>query len=164
MDKSLCNNLLMICLLVLMSFVTENICAQESGSSKTRAESRDAYIYDPDLTGGEYAPYTPEKQQDVIIEKRDDQTQLKLGAESLVAPYLGASKSAPPSKDVMPLIRREERESNRKDFKLETGIGVDVNEKVNFNLGYRFESGMSLLEERQKENGQLRFGIHFNYR
>lgn len=99
----------------------------------------------------------------IIIEKVEGETKVRVDTKGYVAPYLGASKNKPPSDEVMHIISKEERAQNLKGFYLETGVGVNVHKNINLDLGYRFEHNPSLIDEYERDNGQIRFGIKFNY-
>jgi hypothetical protein len=123
---------------------------------------KDGYILDPVISGDSAAPYKPETPSKLIIDQRSNETRLQLETTGQVAPYIGTGRREPPSKGVLHLLNEEERTRHRTPH-LETGIGVNLTESTNFNLGYRMESSPLDFEEDRQDNGQVRFGIDFRF-
>lgn len=150
-------------LIVLLAGWT-HVHAEEFKTSATE-EDQKSYELDLELSGGNHAPYTPKQKPPLVVEKKEDKAQIKVETNGQLKPYLGAGKEAQPSKDVIPLLSKEDIEYYNKSYNIETGVGINVKENVDLNLGYRVKSQLSLMDgpEEEQDRGQIRFGVHFNY-
>ncbi len=154
---------LFVCFLLLL---TGSVCvhAELPGQEAPGNASQNGYSFEPELSGDTLTPNESKRTSPITVEKKEDQSQLKLETGH-VKPYLGAGKEEQPSKEIMPLISKEDLESYNRTYNLETGVGVSVKDNIDFNLGYRVKNQWSLMEGpvEEQDSGQIRFGIHFNY-
>ena len=120
------------------------------------------YVFDPTISGGENLESLSNGSQSISLEKKKKQTTLQFETENSISPYIGAIKPEPVPQDLQPFIGRNELRSS-KMYKLETGLGISVNDTTDFSLGYRFNDPPSLLQEGSQDpddqTGQLRFGL-----
>jgi len=116
---------------------------------------------DPVLSETPVAPVTPATSL-LTIKSKGEQTNLSVETQTLISPYLGAvKKQTDVLEDFSPRLN-----SNIpfKNYHLETGVGLSVNEQTEINLGYRFNSTPSLLdnqssEDSSQDSGEVRFSL-----
>lgn len=152
--------IVMICFLAIMVLAAQK--ALGSDAEALIIPDHKGYVYDPTISGGENLESLSNGSQSITLEKKNNQTTLQLETENSISPYIGAIKPEPVPQDLQPFIGRDELRSN-KMYKLETGLGISVNDKTDFSLGYRFNDPPSLLQEGNQDPddqiGQLRFGF-----
>ena len=117
---------------------------------------------DPVLSGTPVAPVTPATSS-LTIKSKGEQTNLSVETQTLISPYLGAVKKQTDGlEDFSP--RLNSSSNPFKNYHLETGVGLSVNEHTEINLGYRFNSTPSLLDNQSSEDpsqdsGEVRFSL-----
>ena len=152
--------IVMICCLVVMVLVAQK--APGSDAEAVIIPGDKGYVYDPTISGGENLESLSNGSHSSKFEKKKNQTTLQLETENSISPYIGAIKPDPVPQDLQPFIGRNELRSS-KMYKLETGLGISVNDTTDFSLGYRFNDPPSLLQEGNQATddqfGQLRFGL-----
>lgn len=119
------------------------------------------YRFDPALSIERPQPtISPAPQPLVVIDKQVQETTLRLQTESLISPYVGAERRPELSSEETRLLGERGERTLLGDYKLEAGVGLHVEDKTSLNLGYRFESPPSLLNERRNDplslSGDLR--------
>jgi hypothetical protein len=126
---------------------------------------QEGFGYDPVLSETPVAPITSAPSP-LTIKSKGDQTNLSVETQTPISPYLGAVKKQTDGlEDISP--RRDSNSDNPfKNYHLETGVGLSVNEQTEINLGYRFNNTPSLLdnqssEDSSQDSGELRFSLEF---
>ena len=116
---------------------------------------------DPFLSETPVAPVTPAISP-LTIKSKGEQTNLSVETQTLISPYLGAVKKQTDGlEDFSPRLNS----SNLfESYHLETGVGLRVNEQTEINLGYRFNSTPSSLdnqssEDSSQDSGEVRFSL-----
>ena len=139
-------------------------------TSAARAQSvpdprEDGFSNDPVLSETPDAPFTSATSP-LTIQSKGDQTNLSVETQLPISPYLGAVKKPTDGlEDISP--GSDSRSGNPfKNYHLETGVGLSVNEQTEINLGYRFNNTPSLLdnqssEDSSQDSGELRFSLEF---
>ena len=114
------------------------------------------------------APVAPDTStmSPLTIESKGDQTNLSVETQTLISPYLGAvNKQADTPENISP--RLDNKSDNPfKNYHLETGVGLSVDEQTEINLGYRFSDTSSLLDNDKsassgENSGEIRFSLEF---
>lgn len=102
----------------------------------------------------------------LTIESKGDQTNVSVETPTLISPYLGAvDKQADASEELSP--RLDNKSDNPfENYHLETGVGLNVDEQTEINLGYRFKDTSSLLDnqnskDNDRDSGEIRFSLEF---
>jgi hypothetical protein len=121
------------------------------------------YHFDPALNLK--IPHSPAIVADppVVIDKEDRRTSVRLQTDTPLSPYLGAERGPELSAEELRLLPETKGPGGLPSYQLEAGIGVLVEDKASFNLGYRFHEQPSLLNERRNDplslSGDLRIGF-----
>jgi hypothetical protein len=88
---------------------------------------------------------------------------VRLQTDTPLSPYLGAERGPELSAEELRLLPETKGPGGLPSYQLEAGIGVLVEDKASFNLGYRFHEQPSLLNERRNDplslSGDLRIGF-----
>ncbi|MCM2263696.1 MAG: hypothetical protein NDI73_00730 [Desulfuromonadales bacterium] len=118
------------------------------------------YSFDPALTIQVPRPVAISADPNVIVEKREDRTTVRLQTEGPIAPYFGAEQAPELSAEELRLLRDNVESEKMTDYRIEAGIGLKVEDTTSINLGYRFHDHPSLLGERRNDplslSGDLR--------
>jgi hypothetical protein len=121
------------------------------------------YRFDPTLTVAE--PRPPDVTQDpaVVVDQDGRQTNLRLQTGLPLTPYLGAERGPELSPEERRLLPAEQARDGLAGYRLETGVGLFVEDRTSLSLGYRFHDPPSLLDERRNDplnlSGDLRIGF-----
>ena len=102
----------------------------------------------------------------LTIDSKGDQTNVSVETPTLISPYLGAVNKQ--GDDLVEISPRLDGKSDDpfKNYHLETGVGLNVDEQTQINLGYRFKDTSSLLdnknsEDNDQDSGEIRFSLEF---
>ena len=114
------------------------------------------------------APLVPDSSttSPLTIESKGDQTNLSVETRTRISPYLGAvNKQADRPENISPRLDNK-TDNPFKNYHLETGVGLHVDEQTEINLGYRFNDTSSLLDNDNSESsgedgGEIRFSLEF---
>lgn len=114
------------------------------------------------------APLVPDSStmSPLTIESKGDQTNLSVETRTRISPYLGAvNKQADRPEKISPSLDNK-TDNPFKNYHLETGLGLNVDELTEINLGYRFNDTSSLLDNDNSESsgedgGEIRFSLEF---
>lgn len=112
------------------------------------------------------APLVPDSSttSPLTIESKGDQTNLSVETQTRISPYLGAvNKQADSLENISPRLDNK-TDNPFKNYHLETGVGLNVDEQTEINLGYRFNSTPSSLdnqssEDSSQDSGEVRFSL-----
>ena len=121
------------------------------------------YRFDPALSveGPRSAAISADPQ--VVVEKREDKTSVRLQTDGPVAPYLAAEEGPELSAEERRLLQEKLDLDKLADYRLEAGVGVLVEDRASLNLGYRFRADPSLIDERRNDplnlSGDLRLSF-----
>lgn len=93
-------------------------------------------------------------------EEQAQETSLRLQTEGPLTPYVGAERGPELSPEEVRLLPEFNGRGALGDYSLEAGIGLQVEDNTSINLGYRFHTHPSLLDERRNDplslSGDLR--------
>ena len=114
------------------------------------------------------APLVPDSSitSPLTIESKGDQTNLSVETRTRISPYLGAvNKQADRPDNISPRLDNK-TDNPFKNYHLETGVGLNVDEQTEINLGYRFNDTSTLLDNDNSESsgedgGEIRFSLEF---
>lgn len=109
------------------------------------------YRFDPALSIEGPRPHTISNDPNVLIEKREDKTSLRLQTDGPITPYLDAEEGPELFPDERRLMQDKLGRDSLADYRLEAGIGVKVEDTTSLNLGYRFRTQPTLLDERRND-------------
>ena len=121
------------------------------------------YRFDPALNLKSPHPPAIAADPQVVIEKGDSKTSLRLQTDTPLSPYFGAERGPQLSAEELRLLPEAKEQGGLSAYQLEAGVGVFVEDKASLNLGYRFHDPPSLLDERRTDplslSGDLRIGF-----
>ena len=127
--------------------------------------SEPIYRFDPTLTIERPQPAISSAGPPVVIEKADQEVNVRLETAGAVAPYLGAGKEEELSPQELRLLPKDDKRKVGEDYHLEAGIGLFVEDKASLSLGYRFNTPPSLLDENRSDplsmSGDVRIKFDF---
>ena len=143
--------------LVLISGLCSPVAFAQQGAEEP------IYRFDPALNLKNSRPPALAADPQVVIEKRDSQTSVRLQTKTPLSPYLGADRGPELSAEELRLLPDVKKQGGLSAYQLEAGVGVFVEDKASLNLGYRFHDPPSLLDERRTDplslSGDLRIGF-----
>jgi len=129
--------------------------------------SEPIYRFDPALSIESPRPASISADPNVVIEKRDDKTSLRLQTDGPISPYFDATQSPELSPEEVRLLQDKVELDPLGDYRLEAGIGVLVEDNASLNLGYRFHDPPSLLNEQRTDplslSGDLRISLDLKF-
>ncbi len=128
-------------------------------------DPRQEWFNDPVLSETPVAPITSAPSP-LTIKSKGDQTNLSVETQTPISPYFGAVKKQTDGLEGISPSRDSNSDNPFKNYHLETGVGLSVNEQTEINLGYRFNNTPSLLdnqssEDSSQDSGELRFSLEF---
>ncbi len=125
--------------------------------------SEPIYRFDPALSIESPRPASISADPNVVVEKRDDKTSLRLQTEGPISPYFDATQGPELSPEEVRLLQEKVDLDPLGAYRLEAGIGVLVEDNASLNLGYRFHEPPSLLNEQRTDplslSGDLRISF-----
>jgi hypothetical protein len=145
----------------LVLVLTSGLCSAVVFAQQGVAEP--IYRFDPALNLNTSRPPALVSAPQVVIEKGDRQTSVRLQTETPLSPYLGAERGPQLSAEELRLLPEAKEQGGLSAYQVEAGVGVFVEDKASLNLGYRFHDPPSLLDERRTDplslSGDLRIGF-----
>ncbi len=121
------------------------------------------YRFDPSLVVDSSRPVTLSADPQVVVDKSENQANVRLQTDGPVSPYLDAESGPELSPEELRLLSEGQKLETLSDYRLEAGVGLFVEDRASVNLGYRFHSHPSLLDERRNDplslSGDLRISF-----
>jgi hypothetical protein len=140
-----------------------SVFTSEARGQRVPDPRQEGFGNDPVLSETPVAPVTSATSP-LTIKSKGEQTNLSIETQTPISPYLGAvKKQTDVLEDISPRLDGSS-DNPFKNYHLETGVGLSVNEQTEINLGYRFNSTPSLLdnqtsEDSSQDSGELRFSL-----
>lgn len=121
------------------------------------------YSFDPALSVAAPQSVISSSGAPLIVEKGDQEASVRLQTGGAIAPYLKGEQGPELSAEEQRLLDPEKSGATLPDYQIEAGIGLYVEDKASFSLGYRFNEPPSLLNEQRTDplslSGDLRVGF-----
>jgi hypothetical protein len=127
-------------------------------------ESEIIYRFDPRLVlEGPRAPAIA-ADPNVVIVRQENQASMRLQTETQLSPYLDAERGPELSAEEQRLLAEGKKDGGElSDYRLEAGIGLFVEDQASLNLGYRFHTHPSLLDERRNDPLSLTGDVRISF-
>lgn len=152
---------------VLLNLLPGPFQAGRAAEDKTAADlAVEGYVHDETLTGPRQQPEirstTPSP---LTVRSREGQSNLQVETGTAITPYVGAAKKQSNAPSDMPHLLEKPGGSPLDHYHLETGVGVNLSDRTDLNLGYRFKEQPSLIQAPSGQSNDpaedLRFSLDF---
>lgn len=124
--------------------------------------AQDEFSHKGDLTEKAVEQSRPDDSP-IKIETGEDKARLRVVTDSPLSPYLGAVKKGA---DAPEGLSTNNSDKPLRNYHLETGVGVRVNEQTKLNLGYRFNKAATpfdLGEDDASGQGDINFSLEIKF-
>lgn len=137
------------------------LCAPPVLASEEAGEP--IYQFDPVLSLSAAPPALLSAEPPVTIRAGEHETKVLINSAVPLSPYVGAERSAELSLAELLLLPDQQEEGGVKDYQVEAGIGLHLEDKASLNLGYRFNELPAFLGDRRTDpltlTGDLRISF-----
>ena len=128
--------------------------------------AEEGYVHDETLTGPRQQPEIRSTSPSPLsVRSREGQSNLQVETGTAITPYLGAARKQANAPSDMPHLLEKPGGTPLDRYHLETGVGVNLSDRTDLNLGYRFKDRPSLIDSpsgQTKDPAEdLRFSLDF---